>query len=463
MFKISPVIILVLGAGIALSPTIENKVLAASSVEQLSQPQAEIQLKQSAIYYDKYTLVPLGELLTAFGASVEWQANTKTVIARKGETLLEVTIGASHAFVNKEKVTLDLPAVLLKGKTYAPIGLLSDTFGSHLSWNPYTNKVAILPQTSQTEFSEEERAFTIERAVDEAKLHSDVLDRAKQEIMKQELRYQEAEADSDQRPALKLAYEMAKKMEDVANDQTALLVKQTYQDIYVKQRAQKVNAIAYGIAFNQAEIANARSQIGRISRDQLNTTNEAMERAFRNLRQAKAELQKSRVKLNGLLGKPGDFNHELVDQPRYSVAVHKSKADLDAHIRAMSDKSPRLWQLKEQVKIEQRKNDLSADLKEIAVKNAEAALASNKASFAETIKSMNELLTLLEEQYQIAQRQLKSAEQELAVEITKYERGWVTLLDVMKKQLHAEQSRLELDRLMIQLDQAKSKWEKPWL
>jgi len=81
------------------------------------------------------TLVPLRGIFEALGARVEWQQQTKTVIATKGGTTIVLRVGQKEALKGTEKITLDVPATVIRGRTMVPLRFVAEALGTYVSWD----------------------------------------------------------------------------------------------------------------------------------------------------------------------------------------------------------------------------------------------------------------------------------------------------------------------------------------
>lgn len=81
------------------------------------------------------TLVPLRSIFEAMGADVEWDGTTSTAIAKRGNIEVKVTIGANEIDKNGEKISVDVPAQLINGRTLVPARVIAEAFGADVQWN----------------------------------------------------------------------------------------------------------------------------------------------------------------------------------------------------------------------------------------------------------------------------------------------------------------------------------------
>lgn len=89
------------------------------------------------------TLVPLRFMENALGAKLSWDKVTQTAILEfKGKQLI-VSIGKSEAYVNGEKVTLDVSPEINKGRTFVPLRFISENLGARVRYYPEDQNIII--------------------------------------------------------------------------------------------------------------------------------------------------------------------------------------------------------------------------------------------------------------------------------------------------------------------------------
>ena len=76
------------------------------------------------------TLVPLRAIFDALGAKTDWNAATQTVTATRGSITIKLTIGEKILDRDGVKVTLDVPAKIIGGRTLVPVRAIGESFGS---------------------------------------------------------------------------------------------------------------------------------------------------------------------------------------------------------------------------------------------------------------------------------------------------------------------------------------------
>ncbi len=98
---------------------------------------------QEPVIVNDRTLVPLRAIFEAMGAEVDWNDETKTVIATREDTTISLTIGSDQLIVNGEAVTIDVPAQIINDRTMIPVRAIAESFGCNVNWNQKAKRVAI--------------------------------------------------------------------------------------------------------------------------------------------------------------------------------------------------------------------------------------------------------------------------------------------------------------------------------
>ncbi|MCX7749909.1 MAG: copper amine oxidase N-terminal domain-containing protein [Clostridia bacterium] len=89
------------------------------------------------------TLVPLRVIFESLGASVIWDSATKTITAKKDGKEIKLKIDSKIAYVNGVEVQLDVPAMIVNGRTLVPARFISESLGAKVDWNDQRKTVLI--------------------------------------------------------------------------------------------------------------------------------------------------------------------------------------------------------------------------------------------------------------------------------------------------------------------------------
>ncbi len=89
------------------------------------------------------TLVPMRAIFEALGAEVSWDDTTKTAVGVKDGVEVKITIGENVLYKNGEAIELDAPAEITNDRTMVPVRAISEAFGCTVNWDNDTKTVEI--------------------------------------------------------------------------------------------------------------------------------------------------------------------------------------------------------------------------------------------------------------------------------------------------------------------------------
>ncbi len=92
---------------------------------------------------DDRTLVPIRFIAESFGAKVDWDEATSTVIINVDGGEIKMPLGASEYTVNGNAYTLDVPAQTISDRTMVPVRVIAETLGKTVYWDENKELVII--------------------------------------------------------------------------------------------------------------------------------------------------------------------------------------------------------------------------------------------------------------------------------------------------------------------------------
>ncbi len=98
---------------------------------------------QSPVIEDGRTLIPLRGVFEQLGAKVEWDPNTRSVVASTQDVTVILELDNPSAKVNGQEVVLDVAPKILNGRTVVPLRFVGETFGDKVLWVKETNQVIV--------------------------------------------------------------------------------------------------------------------------------------------------------------------------------------------------------------------------------------------------------------------------------------------------------------------------------
>ncbi len=110
-----------------------------------------IEFPQDPIIYEGRTLVPLRKIFESLGAKVDWIAETKTIVSKKGNKQITMQIDNNQMQIDDDVTDgvsprteiLDVPAMLINGNTLVPVRAISNGYDCGVGWNGDTRTVII--------------------------------------------------------------------------------------------------------------------------------------------------------------------------------------------------------------------------------------------------------------------------------------------------------------------------------
>lgn len=139
-------------AGIVLAATMAAG-LAAGAMAQTPAPYVRVFVDNQPVTFDVppvimggRVLVPLRGVFQRLGAVVAWDDTTQTVLAQRGPTNVSLRIGSTQAMVNGQPASMDVPAVLVSGRTMVPLRFVSQALGTQVAWDAASTTVSIVSQ-----------------------------------------------------------------------------------------------------------------------------------------------------------------------------------------------------------------------------------------------------------------------------------------------------------------------------
>ncbi|MBS3889486.1 MAG: hypothetical protein KGZ92_09450 [Firmicutes bacterium] len=100
-------------------------------------------LEVAPVVQNGRTLVPMRAIFEALGARIHWDDATSTVTAYRRERAIVLQIGGRTAWVNGPSRQLDVPPVIVGGRTMVPLRFVAEALGAEVAWQDAPPTVAI--------------------------------------------------------------------------------------------------------------------------------------------------------------------------------------------------------------------------------------------------------------------------------------------------------------------------------
>jgi len=95
---------------------------------------------------DGRTLVPIRFIAETFGALVDWDATTQSITITLDTKNIKIILQINNktAVVNSKEVTLDVPPIIVNGRTFVPLRFIAESFGAEVLWDGDLKKITII-------------------------------------------------------------------------------------------------------------------------------------------------------------------------------------------------------------------------------------------------------------------------------------------------------------------------------
>ncbi len=94
-----------------------------------------LSLDQEPVIEDGRTLVPVRRVLTAFGADIAWDSETRSIDCKFPEANIKLTIDNSTAVLNEQNYIMDVPPRIIEDRSYVPVRFIAESLDARVSWD----------------------------------------------------------------------------------------------------------------------------------------------------------------------------------------------------------------------------------------------------------------------------------------------------------------------------------------
>lgn len=105
---------------------------------------------QEPVIVEGRTLVPLRSVFEALGATVQWNNDTRTVISKRENIEVSLSVDSDTLYINGEAKTIDIPPQLMNNRTMVPVRAVAEAFGCTVKWDNNTRSVQITSILDET-------------------------------------------------------------------------------------------------------------------------------------------------------------------------------------------------------------------------------------------------------------------------------------------------------------------------
>lgn len=103
---------------------------------------------QYPLIEDGHTYIPVRAVAETLGAAVSWDQSSSSATISSGSSTILIPTGKDHAFVNGKKTALDAAAIVINNRTMVPLRFITEAFGDTVDWDGDTRTVEITTQAN---------------------------------------------------------------------------------------------------------------------------------------------------------------------------------------------------------------------------------------------------------------------------------------------------------------------------
>ncbi|WP_102344837.1 stalk domain-containing protein [Bacillus sp. Marseille-P3661] len=451
---------------------------------------------QPPVLFHDVTLVPLRGIFESLGVEVKWDPELRKVTAIRDQEVLELKIGSKEALKNYKPIPLMQPAMIINDSTMVPLRFVSESFGANVDWDGSTKTVIVesVDEDSEESVSEEvENALpelTVAAAVEKALTTSNDIRTADANVERaEEVQGKAADnvtyapigtgngaADALARRAFtglqqaNIGERVATKQLDVAKESVAFSVQIAYNEILRAQAQLSLAEKALELAGVQRNIVEQQAKVGIVSEFDLTKENNSYDEKEKQLQSAQTALKDEYEKFNLLVGYSLDKRFNLVDQPDEEIMIEE---DVDYQVAKVLSGSTSVWLAEQEVNIAKLNLDLyvfndptnpdTYKATEIDVEKAEYSLSDTKKQLEQGVRETYNSIKQLQNQLSILETNLNNAEQTQRLVKARHDLGMATTLELMNANMGVDQIKQQMFDIKAQLDYLQVSYEKPWV
>ena len=120
-----------------------GQVLAASQELPVFINGVRLNLDAPPIIQEGRTLVPMRHFFEALGADVTWDAVNRIAVGTRDGIEVRIPIASKKPTVDGKTVSIDVPAQIIKGRTYIPLRFVGEALGDQVGWNAAARRIDI--------------------------------------------------------------------------------------------------------------------------------------------------------------------------------------------------------------------------------------------------------------------------------------------------------------------------------
>ena len=127
----------------------------------------EISFDVPPVLENDLIMVPIRTIFEAMGATIDWNQETRTATAAKGDINVMLPIGSTAPTIHGKVVPIEAPIKIVNGRTVAPVRFVSEAFGgTFLAWDNLTQTIYIASAEKNEPYNDIQKKIADKYALD---------------------------------------------------------------------------------------------------------------------------------------------------------------------------------------------------------------------------------------------------------------------------------------------------------
>lgn len=128
---------------------IANTASAATEPIQVYVNQERLQFDTDPVIENGTTLVPFRTIFEKLGLEVTWDDHNRTIQGKKGTLGIQLQLGNSTVYVNEEPKTIATPPQIINNRTFVPLRFIGEFSGASVEWDADSRTISITTPIEQ--------------------------------------------------------------------------------------------------------------------------------------------------------------------------------------------------------------------------------------------------------------------------------------------------------------------------
>ena len=105
------------------------------------------------------TLIPISALGNALNCKVSWNEKNQSVIIRNNKSIVRLSINSKLAYIDDNPMKLDYPPIIVNSRTMVPLSFVTKALNHSIKWDPVLMNVHVTTDTRNMSIAEATQSY----------------------------------------------------------------------------------------------------------------------------------------------------------------------------------------------------------------------------------------------------------------------------------------------------------------